>query len=113
MPKYGTAQSVRRVEDPRLLKGSGRYTDDFSVPDMLHGIVLRSPYAAASITGIDIVAARQIPGVRAVYTSKDLAEDGIGLLPCLIPLKTGMAVIGPMFLARPWPMARYAMWENL
>ena len=47
MSKFGLAQPVRRVEDPRLLKGEGRYTDDITVPGMLHGVVLRSPHAAA------------------------------------------------------------------
>ena len=50
MTKFGLAQSVRRVEDPRLLKGGGRYTDDIVLPGMLHGIVLRSPHAAAKIS---------------------------------------------------------------
>ncbi len=49
MTKFGLAQSIRRVEDPRLLMGSGRYTDDIVLPGMLHGIVLRSPHAAAKI----------------------------------------------------------------
>ena len=49
MSKFGLAQPVRRVEDPRLLKGEGRYTDDIALPGMLHGVVLRSPHAAARI----------------------------------------------------------------
>ena len=57
MTKFGLAQPVRRVEDPRLLKGDGRYTDDIQLPGMLHGVVLRSPHAAAAITGIDTGAA--------------------------------------------------------
>ena len=48
--KFGLAQPVRRVEDPRLLKGAGRYTDDIVLPGMLFGVVLRSPHAAATIT---------------------------------------------------------------
>ncbi len=43
MTKFGLAQSVRRVEDPRLLKGGGRYTDDIVLPGMLHGIVAAQP----------------------------------------------------------------------
>ena len=87
MPKFGTAQSVKRVEDPRLLKGAGRYTDDIAVPGMAHGIVLRSPYAAARITAIDTAAARAAPGVLAVYTHEDLEAEGIGGIPCLVPLE--------------------------
>ena len=51
--KFGLAQPVRRVEDPRLLKGNGRYTDDISLPGMLWAAVLRSPHAAASLGAID------------------------------------------------------------
>jgi len=87
MTKFGLAQPVRRVEDPRLLKGDGRYTDDFTPAGTLRGVVLRSPHAAAKIRAIDTAAAKQVPGVLAVYTHADLAADGIGGLPCLVPLK--------------------------
>lgn len=66
MTKFGLAQSVRRVEDPRLLKGNGRYTDDVVLPGMLYGVVLRSPHASAAIRGIDTTAARAPPGVSAI-----------------------------------------------
>ncbi len=85
--KFGLAQPVRRVEDPRLLKGNGSYTDDLSVAGALHGAVLRSPHAAAAITNIDAAAARAVPGVVAVYTGADLRADGLGDLPCLVSLK--------------------------
>jgi carbon-monoxide dehydrogenase large subunit len=87
MTKFGLAQPVRRVEDPRLLKGNGRYTDDIQLPGMLWGAILRSPHAAAAIGGINTEAALALPGVKAVYTAADLAADGIGGLPCAIPLK--------------------------
>jgi carbon-monoxide dehydrogenase large subunit len=86
MTKFGLAQSVRRVEDPRLLKGDGRYTDDIVLPGMLHGIVLRSPHAAAKVGTIDTAAARSAPGVKAIYTAADLNADGIGPLPCAVSL---------------------------
>ncbi len=85
--KFGLAQPVRRVEDPRLLKGDGRYTDDIALPGMLFGAVLRSPHAAANLGAIDTAAALAVPGVVAVYTGADLEADGIGGLPCAIPLK--------------------------
>ena len=85
--KFGLAQPVRRVEDPRLLKGGGRYTDDISLPGMVWGAVLRSPHAAATLGAIDTGAALAIPGVLAVYTGADLAADGIGGMPCVVPLK--------------------------
>jgi aerobic carbon-monoxide dehydrogenase large subunit len=87
MTQFGLAQPVRRVEDPRLLKGDGRYTDDIATPDVLHGVVLRSPHAAAAITNLDTTAAKALPGVRAIYTSADLNADGIGGLPCAVALK--------------------------
>ena len=86
MSQFGLAQPVRRVEDPRLLKGAGRYTDDIALPGMLFGIVLRSPHAAAAITGLDTTAARAMPGVQAIYTGADLTADGIGGLPCAVPI---------------------------
>ena len=86
MTKFGIAQSVRRVEDPRLLKGLGSYTDDVTPPGTAHAVVLRSPHAAAKILGIDISAAATTPGVLAIITAADLAADGIGTLPCLINL---------------------------
>ena len=84
--KFGLAQPVRRVEDPRLLKGDGQYTDDITLPNMLWGAVLRSPHAAATLGAIDTAAALALPGVVAIYTGADLAADGIGNLPCAIPL---------------------------
>jgi carbon-monoxide dehydrogenase large subunit len=87
MTKFGMAQPVRRVEDPRLLLGHGRYTDDISVDGALFGYVLRSGYAAARIMSVDVSAALALPGVAGVYTGADLASDGIGGIPCVIPMK--------------------------
>jgi carbon-monoxide dehydrogenase large subunit len=97
MEKFGLAQPVRRVEDPRLLRGAGTYTDDISPPGTAIGVVLRSPHAAARITGIDTTAAKAIPGVLAVYTAADLKADGIGSLPCAVSLKNrdGSAQVSP------------------
>ena len=63
---------VARVEDPRLLTGTGRYVDDVTVPGMLHAHFVRSPFAHAVIRGIDVDAARRLPGVVAVYTGADM-----------------------------------------
>lgn len=87
MAKFGISQPLRRVEDPRLLLGRGQYTDDISAPGQLYGVVLRSPHAHARITGLDTATASAVPGVAAVYTYADLAADGIGDVPCVIPLK--------------------------
>ena len=86
MAKFGLAQPVRRVEDPRLLRGHGAYTDDISLPGTLHGVVVRSPHAAARILSIDTAAAAATPGVVAVYSFADLKADGIGPLPCAVRL---------------------------
>jgi carbon-monoxide dehydrogenase large subunit len=85
--KFGLAQPVRRVEDPRLLKGMGRYTDDIVLPGMLHGIVLRSPHAAAVIQSTNLTAATPMPGVRAIYSSADLKAASLGSLPCAAPVQ--------------------------
>jgi carbon-monoxide dehydrogenase large subunit len=87
MAKFGLSQSVRRVEDPRLLKGHGRYTDDIGLPGQAHGVVLRSPHAHARIASIDTAGALAVPGVLAVITGADLTAEGIGDVPCMIPLK--------------------------
>ena len=86
MTQFGLAQPVRRVEDPRLLKGHGAYTDDVTPPGTLYGVVLRSPHAHATILSIDTTAAKATPGVHGVYTATDLAADHIGPLPCLVQL---------------------------
>src|SRR6476469_810427 len=65
--------TVKRREDPRLITGKGMYTDDFKLPGMLHMAILRSPYAHARITSLDVSKAKQVPGVHAVLTGKDLA----------------------------------------
>ena len=87
MTKFGMAQPVRRVEDPRLLIGNGRYTDDITVANATVGVVLRSPHAAARILSIDTSMAAGLDGVLGIFTAKDLIADGIGGLPCVVPLK--------------------------
>src|SRR5712671_1166300 len=64
--KFALGQAVPRTEDPRLLTGRGRYTDDFVLPRLAHAYVLRSPHAHAHIRSVDIRGAQQIPGVLAV-----------------------------------------------
>ncbi|MDH6267673.1 carbon-monoxide dehydrogenase large subunit [Rhizobium sp. SG_E_25_P2] len=78
----GIGARVTRKEDKRFLTGKGRYTDDMSVPGMKYAVFVRSPHAHAKITGIDISAAVDMPGVIGVLTGKQLQEDGIGSLIC-------------------------------
>ncbi|HET6548459.1 MAG TPA: molybdopterin cofactor-binding domain-containing protein, partial [Solirubrobacter sp.] len=63
---------VPRKEDARFIRGLGRYVDDVQLPGLLHGAVLRSPYAHAEIVAIDVSAALQHPKVHAVLTGADL-----------------------------------------
>jgi aerobic carbon-monoxide dehydrogenase large subunit len=75
--------SVHRVEDARVLTGQGRYVDDVKLPGMTHAAFLRSPYAHATVNGIDTSAAKALPGVIAVYTQDDLAAGGV--YPMAVP----------------------------
>ena len=67
-----TGASVKRSEDPRILTGAGRYVDDVRLPGMLHAAFVRSPFAHARITSIDVAEARKAPGVIAVLTGEEL-----------------------------------------
>jgi carbon-monoxide dehydrogenase large subunit len=84
MEKFGIGQPVRRKEDVRFLTGRGTYTDDIARPGQAHAAILRSPHAHARIVSMDTTAARSAPGVLAVLTGKEVAEDGLGLLPVLV-----------------------------
>jgi carbon-monoxide dehydrogenase large subunit len=72
---------MKRVEDPRLIKGIGTYIDDLRLSGMVHAAVLRSPYAHARISRIDTAAAKTMPGVVAVLTGADVNEH-CGAVPC-------------------------------
>jgi carbon-monoxide dehydrogenase large subunit len=69
---FGAA--VRRREDPRFLRGEGRFVDDVTLPGLLHAAYLRSPHAHARIRSLDAASARTMPGVAAVFTHADLAR---------------------------------------
>jgi carbon-monoxide dehydrogenase large subunit len=81
MGEFALGQPVPRFEDPRLLRGGGRYVDDFVLPRMVFGHVLRSPHAHAQIRSIDVRAAKQMPGVLAVLTGADWKASGWSDLP--------------------------------
>lgn len=74
-----------RLEDGRFLRGRARYLDDLTAPGLLHGVVLRSPFAQAQITRIDAEPARAMPGVALVLLATDLARAGIATLPLDLP----------------------------
>src|SRR5213594_4544879 len=79
--KFAVGQSVRRREDPRLLQGDGRYSDDVNLPRQAYAVIVRSPHAHALIRAIDGAAALKADGVLAVLTGNELAADGVGNLP--------------------------------
>ena len=88
---------MRRLEDQRFLTGQGRYSDDIALPGQAFAAVLRSPLAHAELSAVDTAAAREAPGVLAVYTAEDLSADGIGDIPCVAPMpgKAGSGTIQP------------------
>ena len=86
---------VRRLEDARLLRGGGRFTDDLTFPRMLHATFVRSPHAHAAVTGIDAAGARALAGVIAVLTARDIADHAGPLTPHLD---------GDGFTSTPWPL---------
>jgi carbon-monoxide dehydrogenase large subunit len=87
MGEFALGQPVSRFEDPRLLRGGGRYVDDMVLPRMAYGHVLRSPHAHARIRKIDARAAKAAPGVLAVLTGADWEASGWGDLPVPIGMK--------------------------
>ncbi|MGC1467396.1 MAG: xanthine dehydrogenase family protein molybdopterin-binding subunit, partial [Pseudolabrys sp.] len=84
--KFGIGQPVTRTEDPKLVTGRGRYTDDLNVPGQAYAAMVRSRVPHGVIRDIDTATARAMPGVLAVLTGKDLA--GYGGLKCPLPLKS-------------------------
>src|ERR1700686_3309108 len=87
MGEFAIGQSVLRREDPRLLRGQGRYFDDLKLADQVYAAIVRSPHAHADIRGIDTRAALQMPGVHAVLTGHDYRTDALGSLPSMAPYK--------------------------
>ncbi len=83
--KFGVGQSVLRKEDDALIRGKGRYTDDYAPQAALRCLVLRSPHAHAKYS-IDVSRARGLPGVALILTADDVAD--LGNLPCLFNLET-------------------------
>lgn len=93
--KFGVGQSVLRKEDDALIRGKGRYTDDYAPSATLHALVLRSPHAHAKFR-IDASKARALPGVATILTPDDVKD--LGGLPCLFNLPD------EPFTAPPYPI---------
>jgi carbon-monoxide dehydrogenase large subunit len=86
MAKFALGQAVPRAEDPALVKGAGRYADDVRLANEAYAFVVRSPHAHAVLRRVDAAAARRAPGVLAVLTGADVRADGLGDIPCLVPV---------------------------
>ncbi len=83
--KFAIGQPVPRTEDPRLLRGEGRYTDDINLAGQVYAVMVRSRHAHGAIRGLDVREAAAMPGVLAVYTGADLQAAGYGPLKCVVP----------------------------
>src|SRR5262249_46851222 len=81
MGEFAIGQGVPRFEDPRLIRGGGRYIGDIAMPNMAHGVVVRAQHAHAKIKSIDTAAAKAAPGVLCVLTAADWKKSGFGELP--------------------------------
>lgn len=79
--KFAVGQPVSRKEDPVLLRGEGRYSDDLNRPEQLYGVMVRSRIAHGELRSIDAETARAMPGVRAIITAKELDAAGIRNMP--------------------------------
>src|SRR3990170_8232442 len=79
----GIGHSVKRKEDDRLIRGRGNFIDDVKLPGMLHMAILRSPFAHATIKGIDTSRAGALPGVIAVVTGELMAQHNLAWMPTL------------------------------
>ncbi len=104
----GIGVSVKRVEDARLLTGQGRYAEDWNALDQVYAAFVRSPHAHADVVAVDAGRAREIRGVIAVLSGRDLLADGIGVIPTLIAERGGgiRSRDGSPFADPPWyPLA--------
>jgi len=87
LQKFGLGQPVLRKEDDTLVRGKGKYTDDFNLPGQAYAWIVRSTHAHGIIRAIDTSAAKTMPGVLGVWTGTDLVAAGYGPFTCGLPLK--------------------------
>jgi carbon-monoxide dehydrogenase large subunit len=103
--RFAVGQPVSRMEDPTLLRGEGRYTDDLNLPGQVYGLMVRSRVAHGILKALDVTAARALPGVLAVLTVEDLKAAGIK------PMQINIA--GPNHDGTPIPKpVQYALAEG-
>lgn len=94
-----TGAALLRKEDPRLITGQGRYTDDITLPRMLHVALVRATQIGR-IRGVDVAEAIDRPGVVAAFTGEDFAESFVGPLPLAWPVTEDIKV------PEHWPVTR-------
>ena len=100
---------ILRKEDPELLTGQGRFVDDIALPGMLWLSFVRSPVAHANLARVDVAAAKELPGVVAVFTGQDLADEWAAAMPCAWPIANRTLPEEPTADARipdHWPVAK-------
>ncbi len=107
LTKFGVGQPVPRSEDPRLLRGEGKYTDDVNMPGQAYAAIVRSRYAHGILRGISTDAARAMPGVLGVYTGKDLAAYGTLRCSMLLKNRDGSDMRTPARPALPTDKVRF------
>ena len=107
--KFGIGQPVLRTEDPQLVRGEGRFTDDVGVAGQAYAVMVRSRNAHGIIRSIEVTAARALPGVLGVYTGADLAAAGYGTFKCIVPFnnRDGSAMHKPPRPALPTDKVRF------
>ncbi len=108
--RFGSGHTMRRIEDPTLLRGEGRFTDDLVMPGQLVAAFVRSPHAHARIGAIDATEALAVPGVQAVITGADLAAAGVKPLgfPPSFKRPDGSTATAPPRRALAHEVARFA-----
>jgi carbon-monoxide dehydrogenase large subunit len=108
LAKFGVGQPVPRQEDPRLLRGEGRYTDDINLAGQAYAAMVRSREAHGTIRRIDLTEARAMPGVLAVYGGADLGAYGPLRPAMLVPNRDGSPMRAPPRPALPVERVRFA-----
>lgn len=101
--RFGAARSQKRVEDERLLRGNGLYSDDRRFPGEATLVLVRSPHAHAAIRSVDKTAALAAPEVLGVWTMEDLKREGVGFIP--VPTMFKRADGAPMAVPPRYPLA--------
>jgi aerobic carbon-monoxide dehydrogenase large subunit len=109
LDRFAVGQPVPRSEDPVLVSGTGRFTDDFNFAGQAYAVIVRSHYAHGIIRNIDASTARKMPGVLGVYTAVDLAAGGFGPLPPrqVMNNRDGTPMLSPIRYSLPTDKVRY------